>query len=71
MSRLPIALAHVVMDRSTGATVGQVATDWLTENDPPATRARLFTFSLTLFSQLDPNAVQPLLTMPHLTHRIL
>ncbi|WP_406511397.1 hypothetical protein OG851_03005 [Streptomyces sp. NBC_00161] len=71
VSRLPIALAHVVMDRSTGATVGQVATDWLTENDPPATRARLFTFSLTLFSQLDPNAVQPLLTMPHLTHRIL
>ncbi|WP_405527290.1 hypothetical protein OG592_06250 [Streptomyces avidinii] len=71
VSRLPIALAHVVVDRSTGATVGQVATDWLTENDPPATRARLFTFSLTLFSQLDPSAVRPLLTMPQLIHRIL
>ncbi|MFK0258317.1 hypothetical protein [Streptomyces sp. NPDC090445] len=71
VSRLPIALAHVVMDGSTGATVGQVAADWLSDNDPPAARARLFTFSLTLFSQLDPSAVQPLLTIPQLIHRIL
>jgi hypothetical protein len=70
VSWLPIALAHVTVDATTGASVAKVATDWQSENEPPPGRVRMFGFSVTLFSQLVEGSSQPLLSIPNVVHVI-